>query len=96
MTIVKDSYQLDRQFDFWLFPFACSLIQNQFLEWLHCEPQSLVWMPVLYRITAAEAAKHQIRCNICKLVLSYLRQASSYCFCLYLSFRFYLSLSFYF
>ena len=37
-----------------------------FLEWMKCEPQSLVWLPVLFRMQSAETAKHQAKCNICK------------------------------
>ncbi|XP_076373889.1 LOW QUALITY PROTEIN: dystrophin-like [Tachypleus tridentatus] len=37
-----------------------------FLAWLQQEPQSLVWLPVLHRLAAAETAKHQAKCNICK------------------------------
>ncbi|XP_059471691.1 dystrophin, isoforms A/C/F/G/H isoform X3 [Neocloeon triangulifer] len=37
-----------------------------FLNWLQQEPQSLVWLPVLHRMAAAETAKHQAKCNICK------------------------------
>ncbi|XP_069746216.1 dystrophin isoform X6 [Narcine bancroftii] len=37
-----------------------------FLDWMRLEPQSLVWMPVLHRVAAAETAKHQAKCNICK------------------------------
>ncbi|XP_067614346.1 dystrophin, isoforms A/C/F/G/H isoform X3 [Eurosta solidaginis] len=40
--------------------------QSHFLGWLQHEPQSLVWMPVLHRLAAAETAKHQAKCNICK------------------------------
>ncbi|XP_066505235.1 utrophin-like [Hoplias malabaricus] len=39
---------------------------DQFVEWMHLEPQSMVWLPVLHRVGAAETAKHQARCNICK------------------------------
>lgn len=43
------------------------LIEAQhFLGWLQHEPQSLVWLPVLHRLAAAELAKHQAKCNICK------------------------------
>ncbi|XP_039770096.1 dystrophin isoform X4 [Ornithorhynchus anatinus] len=28
--------------------------------------QSMVWLPVLHRVAAAETAKHQAKCNICK------------------------------
>ncbi|CAG9859500.1 unnamed protein product [Phyllotreta striolata] len=37
-----------------------------FLAWLKREPQSLVWLPVLHRLAAAETAKHQAKCNSCK------------------------------
>ncbi|KAK0097092.1 hypothetical protein PV326_003328 [Microctonus aethiopoides] len=37
-----------------------------FLSWLQQEPQSMVWLPVLHRLAAAENAKHQAKCNICK------------------------------
>lgn len=37
-----------------------------FLQWLQKEPQSMVWLPVLHRLAAAESAKHQAKCNICK------------------------------
>ncbi|XP_066451998.1 utrophin isoform X3 [Eleutherodactylus coqui] len=39
---------------------------KQFIEWMRLEPQSMVWMPVLHRVAAAETAKHQAKCNICK------------------------------
>ena len=39
---------------------------KHFLEWLKREPQSLVWVPVMHRLAAAENAKHQAKCNICK------------------------------
>ena len=31
------------------------------------EPQSMVWLPVLHRLVAAESARHQAKCNICKV-----------------------------
>ncbi|KAG6451368.1 hypothetical protein O3G_MSEX007089 [Manduca sexta] len=37
-----------------------------FLQWLQKEPQSMVWLPVLHRLAAAESARHQAKCNICK------------------------------
>uniref|UniRef100_A0A182N8V0 Protein detached n=1 Tax=Anopheles dirus TaxID=7168 RepID=A0A182N8V0_9DIPT len=39
---------------------------QHFLSWLQHEPQSIVWLPVLHRLVAAETAKHQAKCNICK------------------------------
>ncbi|KAM5163773.1 utrophin isoform 2-T2 [Mantella aurantiaca] len=39
---------------------------KQFIEWMRLEPQSVVWLPVLHRVAAAETAKHQAKCNICK------------------------------
>ncbi|XP_030052433.1 utrophin isoform X2 [Microcaecilia unicolor] len=38
----------------------------EFIEWMRLEPQSVVWLPVLHRVAAAETAKHQAKCNICK------------------------------
>ncbi|XP_065057528.1 dystrophin-like isoform X3 [Rhopilema esculentum] len=39
---------------------------TNFLGWVSHEPQSVVWMPVLHRLAAAETAKHEAKCNICK------------------------------
>uniref|UniRef100_A0A8C1QGG0 Utrophin n=1 Tax=Cyprinus carpio TaxID=7962 RepID=A0A8C1QGG0_CYPCA len=39
---------------------------SQFIDWMRLEPQSMVWLPVLHRVAAAETAKHQAKCNICK------------------------------
>ncbi|XP_067674722.1 dystrophin-like isoform X3 [Haliotis asinina] len=39
---------------------------SHFLDWSKMEPQSLVWLPVMHRLAAAETAKHQAKCNICK------------------------------
>ncbi|XP_077388222.1 dystrophin-related protein 2 isoform X2 [Festucalex cinctus] len=39
---------------------------SHFLDWMSLEPQSLVWLPVLHRVTAAESTKHQAKCYICK------------------------------
>ncbi|XP_037952514.1 dystrophin-like isoform X2 [Teleopsis dalmanni] len=43
-----------------------SIEPHHFLSWLQHEPQSLVWLPVLHRLAAAENARHQAKCNICK------------------------------
>nr|CAH7713664.1 unnamed protein product [Callosobruchus chinensis] len=43
-----------------------NLEATHFLAWLKQEPQSLVWLPVLHRIAAAENARHQAKCNACK------------------------------
>ncbi|CAF3869665.1 unnamed protein product [Rotaria sp. Silwood2] len=43
------------------------LTANDFLEWIKLEPQSLVWLPVMHRLAASEAAKHEARCSICKI-----------------------------
>ncbi|XP_056395125.1 dystrophin-related protein 2 isoform X4 [Hyla sarda] len=40
---------------------------SQFLDWGSLEPQSLVWLPVLHRVTLAETVKHQTKCSICKM-----------------------------
>ncbi|XP_062039777.1 dystrophin-related protein 2 isoform X3 [Lepus europaeus] len=39
---------------------------SQFLEWVNLEPQSMVWLAVLHRVTIAEQVKHQTKCSICR------------------------------
>merc|ERR1719510_2457246 len=39
---------------------------KQFLQWLQKEPQSMVWLPVLHRLGAAEMATHNTKCRACK------------------------------
>jgi len=38
----------------------------EFMDWLAEEPQSLVWLPVLHRLSSAETATHDVRCKICR------------------------------
>ncbi|XP_053129862.1 dystrophin-related protein 2 isoform X6 [Hemicordylus capensis] len=38
----------------------------QFLEWANLEPQSMVWLAVLHRVTLAEQVKHQTKCSVCR------------------------------
>ncbi|KAG1936101.1 utrophin [Pimephales promelas] len=47
-------------------PNKVELEPRQFVDWMRLEPQSMVWLPVLHRVAAAETAKHQAKCNICK------------------------------
>lgn len=39
---------------------------EQFLNWVRLEPQSIVWLPVLHRLSVAESARHEAKCSICK------------------------------
>ncbi len=39
---------------------------KHFLRWLRQEPQSMVWLPVLHRLAAAETARHNVKCRVCK------------------------------
>uniref|UniRef100_A0A8C9V0U3 Dystrophin related protein 2 n=1 Tax=Scleropages formosus TaxID=113540 RepID=A0A8C9V0U3_SCLFO len=39
---------------------------SHFLEWMSLEPQSVVWLPVLHRVAAAESTEHQAKCSVCK------------------------------
>ena len=39
---------------------------SQFMDWLKLEPQSIVWLPVLHRIVAAQNISHPAICAICK------------------------------
>ncbi|CAF0734066.1 unnamed protein product [Brachionus calyciflorus] len=43
-----------------------NIVLDQFLNWLKLEPQSIVWLPVLHRLAAAETARHEAKCSICK------------------------------
>uniref|UniRef100_A0A0N5BAQ1 Dystrophin n=1 Tax=Strongyloides papillosus TaxID=174720 RepID=A0A0N5BAQ1_STREA len=47
--------------------FPHTLNIDNFMQWLKKEPQSLVWLPVMHRLTSAEYAKHQAKCNVCKM-----------------------------
>ncbi|KAJ8266515.1 hypothetical protein GJAV_G00131330 [Gymnothorax javanicus] len=47
-------------------PGKLAIEESHFLEWTSLEPQSLVWLPVLQRVAAAESAKHQAKCSVCK------------------------------
>lgn len=59
-----------------------SEVESQdFLSWLHREPQSLVWLSVMHRLAAAESVVHQVKCNICKSYpITGLRYRCSRCF----------------
>jgi hypothetical protein len=51
------------------FEFAKNMVSislRHFLDWLKLEPQSVVWLPVLHRLAAAENACHEAKCSICK------------------------------
>ena len=41
---------------------------KHFLRWVKCEPQCLVWFPVLQRLSLAEQACHFVKCRVCKTV----------------------------
>ena len=40
---------------------------TDFVRWLKQEPQCLVWLPVLHRLSSAEIAKHNVKCKVCKV-----------------------------
>ncbi|KAL3998482.1 EF hand family protein [Acanthocheilonema viteae] len=44
-----------------------SISIDEFLNWLKKEPQSIVWLSVMHRLANAEFAKHQAKCNVCKM-----------------------------
>ena len=45
---------------------AESISCKEFIQWLQKEPQSMVWLPVLHRLAAAEMASHNTKCRACK------------------------------
>lgn len=46
--------------------FMGSVSQKDFISWMLSEPQTLVWLPTLHRLSAAETVKHEAKCNVCK------------------------------
>ncbi|XP_006824328.1 dystrophin-like [Saccoglossus kowalevskii] len=42
------------------------LMQESFMKWLMAEPETLVWLPTMHRLSTAETMKHEVKCNICK------------------------------
>ncbi|PAV67347.1 hypothetical protein WR25_12082 isoform D [Diploscapter pachys] len=60
---------------------AQSISSSAFLDWVKKEPQSIVWLPVMHRLATAEFAKHQAKCNVCKMFpIVGLRYRCLYCF----------------
>ncbi|XP_042564452.1 dystrophin-related protein 2-like [Clupea harengus] len=51
---------------FRMVPGKASVGLSDFLEWMGLEPQSVVWLPLLQRVTQAESTRHQARCSVCK------------------------------
>ena len=43
-----------------------SIDLGKFIDWMKMEPQSLVWLPVMHRLTASETVTHEVKCSICK------------------------------
>jgi len=39
---------------------------THFLDWMKLEPQSMVWIPVMHRLSGAEGARHHARCAVCR------------------------------
>ncbi|XP_071508444.1 dystrophin-like [Diadema antillarum] len=44
-----------------------TIMQDEFYQWLLCEPQTLVWLPTLHRFSTAETMKHETKCCVCKV-----------------------------
>ncbi|ESN95567.1 hypothetical protein HELRODRAFT_102569 [Helobdella robusta] len=42
------------------------ITEQQFLNWTRLEPQSIVWVAVLHRLTLSEGASHHVKCHVCK------------------------------
>ncbi|KAL8577752.1 hypothetical protein ACOMHN_001621 [Nucella lapillus] len=40
--------------------------EKGFYQWLMREPQTLIWLPTLHRLIAAEEVKHDCKCSVCK------------------------------
>ncbi|GFS13582.1 dystrophin [Elysia marginata] len=44
-----------------------SVSPEDLFSWLCREPQTLVWLPTLHRITATEKVQHAVRCSVCRV-----------------------------
>ncbi|XP_071800091.1 dystrophin-1-like [Asterias amurensis] len=40
---------------------------DRYMSWLMAEPQTIVWLPTMYRVSLAESVRHDAKCNICKM-----------------------------
>jgi hypothetical protein len=40
---------------------------DTFIQWCMEEPRALVWLPTMHRVAAAELAKHDTVCGLCKV-----------------------------
>ncbi|XP_025109354.1 dystrophin-like isoform X2 [Pomacea canaliculata] len=45
---------------------VAGITEKGFYSWLMREPQTIIWLPTLHRLTAAETVKHDCKCNVCK------------------------------
>ncbi|XP_071952371.1 dystrophin-like isoform X2 [Antedon mediterranea] len=46
--------------------FGNTVDSQHFMSWMLAEPQTIVWLPTLHRLSASETIKHQSKCCICK------------------------------
>ncbi|KRZ83108.1 Dystrophin [Trichinella sp. T8] len=47
--------------------YPAEVTMQQCMDWLNCEPQSIVWLAAMHRISISENEKHQAKCNVCKM-----------------------------
>ena len=41
--------------------------QQQFIQWVLREPQSIVWLPTMHRLNVAKSSVHAVECTTCKV-----------------------------
>nr|NP_001122363.1 zinc finger protein ZF(ZZ)-4 [Ciona intestinalis]FAA00206.1 TPA: zinc finger protein [Ciona intestinalis] len=46
---------------------GASISEQQLLQWLFKEPQSLVWLPTMHRLNLAKSSVHEVQCAECKI-----------------------------
>ncbi|XP_036436890.1 LOW QUALITY PROTEIN: dystrophin-related protein 2-like [Colossoma macropomum] len=51
---------------FRMVPGRLSVGEGDFLDWIALEPQSVVWLPVLQRVSQSERTLHHVRCSVCR------------------------------
>jgi dystrophin len=46
---------------------SVGISEESFTEWMLQEPQTIVWLPMMHRLSASESVKHDAKCSVCKI-----------------------------
>ncbi|KAK2194144.1 hypothetical protein NP493_2g13047 [Ridgeia piscesae] len=47
---------------------SAGITETNFISWMLLEPQTVVWLPTMHRLAAAETVKHEAKCSVCKML----------------------------